>query len=524
MLRRVRSKYLWNNYSLNRLISAQRAQERRGDASAETEVKNRLRPVIRGNKGLFGLDALETVKANTETGVVRVDLNPGVPGHPSIARLKEQCRDELSKLVWVKEISINDTSILDNPKGVNGSIAALANVEHVIAVSSCKGGVGKSTVTVNLAMTLARRGLRVGIVDADVYGPSLPFMIKPEDVAVKRSPTNDKHVQPLVALGLPNLKFLSFGHVNPKAGVAGAGGRGAAIMRGPIVSRVINQLITSTEWGTLDYLLVDMPPGTGDIQITLTQSVSLTGAVVVSTPHTLSLIDAAKGVQMFEDLRVPVLSLVENMSHFTCDEGATYYPFGKGGRKALLAGLQADAMNEGEESVSATALRIQECPFHQFPLAQEASGNIRDPGDDNYTNDQEYSPAAKDSESGRLYKALADDVILEIARQKSAAALIPSLSYHEKRGIVLRYFGPSSVEEYAIPAWEMRDRDPLTGTLLPGSPEREEREQKYKHVVPVKFDIKGNYGVAVIWSDGHYADIFGFDVLREMALELGAST
>ena len=177
----------------------------------------------------------------------------------------------------MQEVNINDTSILERPKGMNGNIATLAHVEHVIAVSSCKGGVGKSTVAVNLAMTLARQGLRVGIVDADIYGPSLPFMIQPEDVTVKRSPTNDKHVLPLAASGMPNLKFLSFGHVNPKAGVAGAGGRGAAIMRGPIVSRVINQLITSTEWGNLDYLLVDMPPGTGDVQITITQSVSLTG-------------------------------------------------------------------------------------------------------------------------------------------------------------------------------------------------------------------------------------------------------
>ncbi len=514
MIKRMRTRSLYNSLRTFRLFSGvDGAQNRRG--AAEVEVKNLLRPLALAlNKDVGGHDVIEGVKANIESGLVSVDLNLGVPGHPSIAVLKELCREELSKLDWVQEVKINDSSILEKPKGMNGNIEALANIEHVIAVSSCKGGVGKSTVTVNLAMTLARRGLRVGIVDADVYGPSLPFMITPEDVAVKRSPTNDRHVLPLAASGHPNLKFLSFGHVNPKAGVAGAGGQGAAIMRGPIVSRVINQLITSTEWGNMDYLLVDMPPGTGDIQITLTQSVSLTGAIVVTTPHTLSLKDAAKGVQMFEDLKVPVLGLVENMSHFTCDQGTVYHPFGKGGRGALLAGLLDQDLKNGGEGVSAAAKRIQECPFHQFPLAEEASGSSGSPGN-------KYSPVPDTGESSRLYGALADDVILEIARQKSAAALVPSLSYHESRGIVLRYFGPSSVEEYAIPAWEMRGRDPLTGELLPDSPGREERQQKYSGLVPVKFDIKGNYGVAVIWSDGHYADIFGFEVLKEMAVKLG---
>lgn len=187
---------------------------------------------------------------------------------------------------------------------------------------------GKSTIAANLAVTLAQRGLRVGLLDADIYGPSIPLLVPVEDRTVFKSKTDPKAVLPLV--GPYGLKILSFGHVNPKAGVkqlkpfmlclgyrflrllgvVGAGGKQAAIIRGPVVSRVINQLIASTEWGDLDYLVVDMPPGTGDIQITLSQSIAFSGAVIVSTPHLLSVADAVKGVSMFGDLNVPTLALV----------------------------------------------------------------------------------------------------------------------------------------------------------------------------------------------------------------------
>jgi len=146
--------------------------------------------------------------------------------------------------------------------------AALKNVQHCIAISSCKGGVGKSTVAVNLACELASRGLRVGLLDGDIYGPSVPVLLPARDLAVKKSPNAGQGglpgstVVPLVSASLPNLKMLSFGHVNSNAGVAGAGAGSAAVVRGPVASRVVSQLVGSTEWGCLDYLLVDMPPGT----------------------------------------------------------------------------------------------------------------------------------------------------------------------------------------------------------------------------------------------------------------------
>lgn len=141
---------------------------------------------------------------------------------------------------------------------VSLSSTSLGSVHHVIAVSSCKGGVGKSTIAVNLTCELKRRGLKVGILDADIYGPSLPFLLEASNLTVKKSPSNDKWILPLESI--QGIKMMSFGYVNPRSGAPGAGGRGPAVMRGPIATRVITQLATATDWGDLDYLVVDMPP------------------------------------------------------------------------------------------------------------------------------------------------------------------------------------------------------------------------------------------------------------------------
>lgn len=489
-------------------------------AGGEVEVKKVLKLVKADGSAMdiMALGAVHGVKVDESCGIVNIDLNMGVPGHPHTRSAMEECEKVLSReLSWVREVSVRDTSIASSPKGTNGGIESLASVEHVIAISSCKGGVGKSTAAVNLAMTLARRGLRVGLVDADVYGPSLPLMMKPKDISVRKSSQHPNWVVPLTSEENENLKFLSFGHVNPKAGVAGAGGKGAAIMRGPIVSRVINQLMTATEWGNLDYLIIDMPPGTGDIQITLTQSISLTGSIVVTTPHPLSTVDASKGLQMFDSLHVPVLALVENMSYFKCDQGKVYHPFGKGGKEALIKGLlqQEGESVEGGDDIASTKAQLESCPIHQFPLAAELAGHASS------EQGEVYQLPRPDAEVAGLYEALADDMLLQIARQSITATMIPSMSFDSSRGVILRYFGTSSVEEFAVPCWQIRDRDPLTGELLPTAPSDSERQTKYGAIEPVKFDTKGNYGVSIIWSDGHYADIFPFEILRTLAEEVG---
>lgn len=183
----------------------------------------------------------------------------------------------------------------------------LAGVKNIIAVASGKGGVGKSTVAVNLAMVLAETGASVGLLDADIYGPSLPLMI-----GICERPTANPRTGLLTPLEKHGLRLMSMGFISDA--------KTAVIWRGPMVHKMITTFMGQVDWGTLDYLVMDLPPGTGDAQLTITQTAPLTGAVIVTTPQDVSLIDARKGLLMFQQVNVPVLGIVENMSYFVCDE------------------------------------------------------------------------------------------------------------------------------------------------------------------------------------------------------------
>jgi ATP-binding protein involved in chromosome partitioning len=180
----------------------------------------------------------------------------------------------------------------------------LPGVAHVVAVGSGKGGVGKTTVAVNLAVALGKLGYRVGLIDADIYGPNVPMML-----GVTRQPNivGENRIEPILSHGV---KFISVGLISP--------GDKPMVMRGPMLHQIIRQFLQQVEWGELDYLIVDLPPGTGDVVISLVQTVPLTGAVVVSTPSDVSLQDARKALEMFHQVNVEVIGIVENMSHFTC--------------------------------------------------------------------------------------------------------------------------------------------------------------------------------------------------------------
>jgi ATP-binding protein involved in chromosome partitioning len=200
------------------------------------------------------------------------------------------------------DISI-DTQIVSAPT----KIAKIPNVKNVIAVASGKGGVGKSTTSVNLAYALMAEGARVGILDADIYGPSIPIMLG--NPTAKPSSKDNKKVEPISAHGVV---ASSIGYFVPA--------EDATVWRGPMASKALHQLINETAWPELDYLIVDMPPGTGDIQLTMAQQVPLSGAVVVTTPQDLALADAIKGIAMFNKVNIPVLGLVENMSYHLCSQ------------------------------------------------------------------------------------------------------------------------------------------------------------------------------------------------------------
>ena len=205
----------------------------------------------------------------------------------------------------------------------------MGNIKNIIAVASGKGGVGKSTITANLAVSLAQMGFEVGILDADIYGPSIPIMFDVENEKPLAVNVDGKSkMKPVSNYGL---KILSIGFFTKPDQ--------AVIWRGPMASKALNQMIFDAHWGELDFLLVDLPPGTGDIHLSILQSLPITGAVVVSTPQTIALADARKGIAMFqqESIDVPVLGVVENMAYFTPEElpDNKYYIFGKDGAKNL---------------------------------------------------------------------------------------------------------------------------------------------------------------------------------------------
>ena len=216
----------------------------------------------------------------------------------------------------------------------------IQGVENIIAVASGKGGVGKSTVTANLAVALQRKGYKVGVVDADIYGPSQHIMFDVEKSRPQASQVNGKPVMlPVESYGV---KLVSIGFFAP--------GSQAVVWRGPMATKALNQIVKDSHWGELDYLLIDLPPGTGDVHLSLVQAVPVTGAVIVSTPQNIALADAKKGVGMFQldTIQVPVLGIVENMAYFTPEElpENKYYIFGKDGAKNLADDLNLPLLAE----------------------------------------------------------------------------------------------------------------------------------------------------------------------------------
>jgi ATP-binding protein involved in chromosome partitioning len=249
---------------------------------------------------------------------------------PAMAALRDAAEARLRALPGVTSAFVVLTAETPAPPKLTqdrpqGKPDPLASVRHVIAVASGKGGVGKSTTTVNLALGLAAQGLKVGILDADVYGPSLPTLLGLHG----RPQAQGRRLQPMQAYGL---RAMSMGLL--------VDAETAMVWRGPMIMSAITQMMADVDWGALDVLLVDMPPGTGDAQLALAQGTRLSGAVIVSTPQDLSLIDARRGIAMFRKVDVPILGIVENMAHFVCpDCGGSHAIFGEGGARAEAARL-----------------------------------------------------------------------------------------------------------------------------------------------------------------------------------------
>jgi ATP-binding protein involved in chromosome partitioning len=319
-------------------------------------LKHVIEPDLK--KDLVTLNMISDVKTDGKKISFTVILT--TPACPLKESIKNACISAVHEYVDKNaEVDVNLSSKVTS-KRQHETEEMLKGVKNIIAVASGKGGVGKSTVAANLAVALARMGSKVGLIDADIYGPSMPVMFGLEQVQPEIREIDGK--PRMIPVEKNGIKILSIGFfVDPK---------NALVWRGPMASSALTQLFHDGEWGELDYLVVDMPPGTGDIHLTLVQTVPVTGVAIVSTPQKVALADARKGVSMFqmEGVNVPVLGLIENMSYFTPDElpDKKYYIFGKDGCKNLAEELNVPLLGQipivqsiresGDAGVPVTAL------------------------------------------------------------------------------------------------------------------------------------------------------------------------
>jgi ATP-binding protein involved in chromosome partitioning len=314
---------------------------------------------------------------------VKIAVELTTPACPLRGQIEQDVRDTIMAVPGVERV---DVSLSARVRAANtAGRPGLAGVKNTIAIASGKGGVGKSTVTANLAVALARDGAKVGLLDADVCGPSMPLMLdlqgrQPRVRSVPAPVPGEKATQKLIPLEAHGIKVMSIGFlVDPEKPV---------IWRGPMASQLINQFLNDVEWEDLDYLLIDMPPGTGDIHLTLTQRLPLSGAIVVTTPQDVALADAVKGLQMFKEVQVPILGLIENMSYFVCPNcGEATAIFGEGGGEWAserygvpllgqipLARSIREAGDAGQPIVVADPESPQAMAFHA--AAQAAAGRL----------------------------------------------------------------------------------------------------------------------------------------------------
>ncbi len=350
-------------------------------------VQQAIQGVVDPNTGKDFVTGKALRNLNVTGADVAFDIELGYPAKSQIPGLRKALIDAVRAVPGVGNVSVNMSSKI-TAHAVQRGVALLKGVKNVLAVASGKGGVGKSTTAVNLALALAAEGAKVGLLDADIYGPSLPMMMGIEG---RPESTDGQTMEPLENYGV---QVMSIGFLVDQDE--------AMIWRGPMATQALEQLLRQTNWQDLDYLVVDMPPGTGDIQLTLSQRVPLTGAVIVTTPQDIALLDARKGIKMFEKVSVPILGVVENMAMHVCSQcGHVEHIFGADGGKKMAAEYGMDYLGA--------------LPLNMQIRLQADSGHptvVSDP----------------DSEVAGLYKAVARQVAVSIAaKNKDFSSKFPAI-------------------------------------------------------------------------------------------------
>jgi len=429
----------------------------------ESQVLDSMRGIVDPDLGrdIVSLGFIKNLRIDGGNVAFTVELT--TPACPVKERFKTACEEAVKAIPGVESVSV-EMSAMQPKARPGGDVNTLETVDTVIAVSSCKGGVGKSTVAAHLARAMQRQGLRVGLLDADIYGPSIPtlFNIHRPQLYVRQNK--------LVPVDIDGLKVMSLGFVL---------GESPAVLRGPIVSGYITQILRQTDWGELDYLIIDMPPGTGDIQLTLVQQASIDGAIIVTTPHSLSLVDVAKGILMFEKVHVPVLGIVENMSYFVCDNCD---------KKHHIFGASARSL-KGRFGLSTLA---------DLPIVHGLS-------------DLESPEAGADND---VLREMAENVHREVGKRRIEGQPQPEVTT-EPGVLVVRWPDGS---ESRLPNRDVRLGcrcahcvDENTGEKIL-DPARVPEAVSAEAVQPL-----GNYAVSIVWSDGHATGIYSWEHLKEIA-------
>ena len=308
----------------------------------ELTIQDALKTLLDPNTGKDFITSKSAKNIQISGNNVSVDIVLGYPAKSVMDSVKNLIEAHLKALQGVENVTVNIGSRIVAHKAQQG-VTLLPNVKNIIAVASGKGGVGKSTTSVNLALALALEGATVGLLDADIYGPSQPQML---GISGRPESSDGKSMEPMLAHGIQAMSIGFLVDVDTPM-----------VWRGPMVTGALEQLLRDTKWRDLDYLIVDLPPGTGDIQLTLAQKIPVTGAIIVTTPQDIALLDARKGLKMFEKVGIPILGIVENMSTHICSNcGHEEHIFGAGGGQKMCDDYKVDLLGSLPLDIS---IRVQ---------------------------------------------------------------------------------------------------------------------------------------------------------------------